>query len=47
MPGTSKEAYTITTPKTFGIMWRVTILRFATPLTRAASTNSLCFKLKV
>lgn len=47
MPGTSSEAYTITTPSTLGMMWRMTILRRERPLTRAASTNSLCFRLKV
>ena len=47
MPGTSSEAYTITTPSTFGMMWRTTMRRRDILLTRAASTNSLCFRLSV
>ncbi|MNC74169.1 hypothetical protein D3C75_1254780 [compost metagenome] len=47
MLGTSSEAYTTTTPSTFGTIWRTTILPVETPPTCAASINSLRFRLRV
>ena len=41
--GTVSVAYTMTTPITFGIMWRKMMRRFRKPSARAASMNS-CFR---
>ena len=47
MLGTSNEAYTTTTPSTFGTIWRITIRTVDTPPTCAASINSLRLRLSV
>ncbi len=39
--------YTMTTPSRFGMMWRRMMSRFSTPQARAASTNSMFFRLSV